>query len=156
MYSHTSHSPARPAGMRGALLPSLCAVAAAALAACGGGGGGEQAAASETQTDAGTSVQAANWPSGYTKCADERGVCKVGTTQRKVSYGANDKWVVKDMSGDVACNNSTFGDPIPKVRKACAIGSIVSAPTPTPTPTPTSAPPPASSGSVNVAGVQLA
>ncbi|AXA91160.1 polysaccharide lyase family 1 protein [Massilia sp. YMA4] len=85
-------------------------------------------------------AQAADWPSGYSKCADQDGTCKVGGTARSVSFGIKDKFVVKTLSGDVACTVATFGsDPYPGVTKKCAIGPV-SGTTPTPTPTPTPQP----------------
>jgi hypothetical protein len=76
---------------------------------------------------------AADWPAGYTKCADEGGTCAVGTAKRKVSYGARDTWTIKELSGNVACNNATFGDPLRGTKKFCAIGPVVTEPAPTPT-----------------------
>ena len=75
---------------------------------------------------------AADWPSGFTKCANERATCAVGSSLRQVSYGARDKWTIQNLSGNVACNNTSFGDPIPGTRKFCAIGPLVTAPAPTP------------------------
>ena len=48
-------------------------------------------------------AHAVDWPSGYSKCADEGGTCKVGDTARQVSFGVKDKWVIKSLKGDVAC-----------------------------------------------------
>lgn len=79
-------------------------------------------------------AHAADWPQGFSKCADERGVCKVGATARKVSYGARDQWVVKTLKGDIACTNETFGrDPLVGKRKKCALGPVDTAPTEPPT-----------------------
>ncbi|WP_211462729.1 DUF6055 domain-containing protein [Collimonas silvisoli] len=78
---------------------------------------------------AATQTFAADWPSGYTQCATERATCVVGASTHSVSYGASDKWVTKSLSGNVACTNATFGDPIPGTVKSCAIGPL--APTPT-------------------------
>ncbi|NHZ94045.1 hypothetical protein F2P45_34450, partial [Massilia sp. CCM 8733] len=86
---------------------------------------------------AATPAFAADWPSGYTKCAAERETCVVGAAKRSVSYGASNKWVTKSLSGNVACNNATFGDPIAGKKKYCAIGPVTPTPTPPPTPTPT-------------------
>ncbi len=79
------------------------------------------------------------------KCADEGGTCRFSGTAAnhlfKVSYGAGDKWFVKDMyprlreqPGDwgatklvpekvttFSCNNATFGDPAVGKTKACYI-----------------------------------
>lgn len=82
---------------------------------------------------------AADWPSGYTKCANERAICTAGTSVRQVSYGALGKWYVRNLSGNIACTNATFGDPIPGKRKSCAVGPLVNAPATAPTPAPTPA-----------------
>jgi hypothetical protein len=76
------------------------------------------------------SASAADWPSGYAKCADEWGTCVVGSAKRKVSYGIADTWVVKEVSGDVACRNTVFTDPFVGRPKVCAIGPLVTAPAP--------------------------
>jgi pectate lyase len=90
------------------------------------------------------SAQAADWPSGFSKCADEGGTCKAGSTARQISYGIKDKWVIQTLSGDVACNVATFGsDPYPGKDKKCAVGALTTTPTPTPTPAPTPTPTPA-------------
>lgn len=58
-------------------------------------------------------------PDGYTKCADEGGTCALSGT-RNVAYGANGKFAKKSgVSGNIACNNATFGDPIFGTYKAC-------------------------------------
>ncbi len=89
-------------------------------------------------------VQAADWPSGYSKCADQGGTCKVGSTSRAVSFGSKDKFVVKTLSNNVPCTVATFGtDPNPGVAKKCAVGPAGgTTPTPEPTPTPTPTPTP--------------
>ena len=46
-------------------------------------------------------AQARDWPSGYSKCADEGGQCKAGPVARKVSYGIKEYWVTKTASGNV-------------------------------------------------------
>jgi YVTN family beta-propeller protein len=56
-----------------------------------------------------------------TKCAAENGTCAVpaGSTA-VVYYGANGKFNARGgATGNVACNNATFGDPIPGTVKAC-------------------------------------
>lgn len=82
---------------------------------------------------------AVDWPSGYSKCADQGAICKVGSSSRQVSYGIKDKWVIKTFAGDILCDTSSFGtDPYPGLAKKCAVGPLASTdPTPTPTPTPT-------------------
>lgn len=82
-------------------------------------------AAACTLAFAATSARAADWPAGFSKCADERGVCQVGATPRIVSYGAKDQWVTKTVRGEIACTNAAFGrDPLPNKRKRCAIGPV--------------------------------
>jgi hypothetical protein len=75
-------------------------------------------------------AQAADWPSGYTKCADERNTCAAGTSStREVSYGAQNRWVFKTVTGAIACTNEAFGsDPVPTVTKACANAPATSVP----------------------------
>lgn len=88
---------------------------------------------------------AVDWPSGYSKCADEGESCKAGATARPVSYGIKDKWVIRTLSGTVPCTTATFGtDPYPGLAKKCAVGPVPSpAPAPAPAPTPAPAPAPA-------------
>ena len=51
-------------------------------------------------------------------CANEGGYCSVrGSTS--VVYGANGRFITRQVYGGVACNSQSFGDPIPGVRKAC-------------------------------------
>ena len=92
-------------------------------------------------------AHARDWPVGYSKCADEGETCEAGDTARQVSYGIKDQWVVKAMSGDIACTNATFGtDPYPGRAKKCAVGSAAApapAPMPKPAPVPSPAPKPA-------------
>eukprot|EP01034_Spumella_vulgaris_P037867 gene37867-46727_t len=94
-------------------------------------------------------AQAADWPSGYSKCADEGNTCKAGGSARAVSFGIKDKFVVKTLSGDLTCTVATFGsDPYPGLAKKCAVGPIgATTPTPTPDPTPTPTPAPAADAS---------
>jgi pectate lyase len=98
---------------------------------------------------AASAAQAVDWPSGYSKCADEGGTCRAGTSLRPVSFGIKDKWVIKNLSGNIACTVATFGsDPNPGIAKKCAVGPVGSpapAPTPAPTPAPAPAPTPAPS-----------
>lgn len=54
------------------------------------------------------------------RCADEGGLCKFKGS-RFVFYGAKKRWYVKRKNGPVKCNNGTFGDPIPGVRKSCHV-----------------------------------
>ncbi|MEK8030797.1 M12 family metallo-peptidase [Ideonella sp. DXS29W] len=59
-------------------------------------------------------------PDAYSYCASEGGSCALSGT-RNVAYGANGSFVYKTLSGTVACNNATFGDPTPNVGKACYV-----------------------------------
>lgn len=60
-------------------------------------------------------------PAGAVKCANERGNCALpGGTPATVYYGAKGSWFARGaMSGTVACNNTTFGDPLSGTGKAC-------------------------------------
>lgn len=88
-------------------------------------------------------AQAADWPSGFSKCAEQDGTCKAGSAARQISFGIKDKWVIQTLSGDVLCNVASFGsDPYPGKDKKCAVGPLTTAPTPTPTPTPNPTPNP--------------
>lgn len=95
-----------------------------------------------------TPALAVDWPSGFSKCADEGETCKAGTTPRQVSFGVKDKWVIRVLSGNVACTSATFGgaDPNPGLREKCAVGPAAPAPAPTPAPAPAPAPGGASGG----------
>lgn len=86
---------------------------------------------------------AADWPSGYKKCATEGATCQAGSVARSVSFGIKNKWVTKTLTGTIACNRQTFGsDPYPGEVKKCAIGPIQSSPKPPVTPAPPTAPVP--------------
>jgi hypothetical protein len=54
----------------------------------------------------------------WTRCANEGGSCAVPDT-RQVRYGANGSYYYKSVTGSIACANSTWGDPMPNVVKAC-------------------------------------
>lgn len=60
-------------------------------------------------------------PQARTKCADENKSCVLPAGKSyTVYYGSGTKWASKsNMSGTVACNNATFGDPIPGTVKMC-------------------------------------
>ncbi len=80
-------------------------------------------------------AQAVDWPSGYSKCADQGGTCKAGASPRLVSFGIKDKFVIKTLSGDIPCTIETFGsDPYPGVNKKCAVGPLDSGTPPPPPP----------------------
>lgn len=60
-------------------------------------------------------------PATAVACAAENGSCTLpaGATAT-VWYGANASWAVKTgVTGSIACNNATFGDPLPGTVKAC-------------------------------------
>jgi predicted alpha-1,6-mannanase (GH76 family) len=76
-------------------------------------------------------------------CANENATCSF-TGTRQVRYGADGRYVYRAFSGSVACNNTSFGDPLPGAPKRCDYDSSggTTAPTPTRTntatgPTPT-------------------
>ncbi len=54
----------------------------------------------------------------WTQCASENGTCTVPSTM-VVRYGANTSWFYRVVTGSIACNNSTWGDPISGTAKAC-------------------------------------
>jgi hypothetical protein len=58
-------------------------------------------------------------PAGYTFCANENGTCSFSGGTASVAYGANGSFFYKSATGSIACNNATFGDPLPTVGKAC-------------------------------------
>jgi hypothetical protein len=57
-------------------------------------------------------------PSGYTLCVAENATCSFSGTEM-VAYGANGGFNYQLASSGVACSNSTFGDPMPGLVKAC-------------------------------------
>ncbi len=58
-------------------------------------------------------------PAGYTLCATEGQQCNFSGTAN-VIYGANNTWTSpRSFTDSVSCNNSTFGDPLMQVLKAC-------------------------------------
>jgi len=81
----------------------------------------------ETPSSAGTGVwqfvadcggDGGTAPAGYTWCANENDSYTFGQAM-DVAYGANGAYVYKTgVSGTIAFNNATFGDPIPGVVKA--------------------------------------
>jgi hypothetical protein len=80
-------------------------------------------------------------PTTWSFCANENATCSFSGTMA-VRYGAGSAYVTKTLTGPVACNNATFGDPASGVVKHCDISSASTpAPTPTPEPTPTPTPP---------------
>jgi hypothetical protein len=58
-------------------------------------------------------------PPGYAQCAEEGGACAM-STPADIAYGANGSYTYRyHVSGNIGCNNTVFGDPVPNVRKAC-------------------------------------
>ena len=57
----------------------------------------------------------------YTFCSNEYENCAF-TGTKSVRYGANGVYFYRVLTNGAACNNATFGDPIPGVVKQCAIG----------------------------------
>jgi hypothetical protein len=53
---------------------------------------------------------------GYTACAGENSICPVAG---RIAYGANGQYNYLTSSGNLACDNATFGDPSPIHVKAC-------------------------------------
>ncbi|MBZ6075638.1 hypothetical protein [Microvirga puerhi] len=53
-------------------------------------------------------------------CADENGFCGF-RGQKRVRYGAHGRYAEGFYQGGVGCNNGTFGDPMPGVRKQCQV-----------------------------------
>ncbi len=63
-----------------------------------------------------TSPQPPN--NGWTQCASENGTCSFSGT-KAVAYGANGAFFYRTATSSIACNNATFGDPIPNTAKSC-------------------------------------
>jgi hypothetical protein len=59
----------------------------------------------------------------FTACAKEGGTCSFSGT-REVRYGTATIYTSKVLTGPVACNNTTFGDPVPGQVKACSYSSV--------------------------------
>jgi hypothetical protein len=57
---------------------------------------------------------------GWRTCADEGQTCEL-RGRAVVRYGDNDRWTTRTVDGSVGCNNETFGDPAPEVRKRCQV-----------------------------------
>ena len=61
-------------------------------------------------------------PSGLTSCATENATCTLPAGKvAVVYYGASSKFFSKQgVTGSIACNNASFGDPISGTKKACS------------------------------------
>ncbi len=73
----------------------------------------------------------------WTACAKEDGICNFTGTQQ-VRYGFNGTYATKTATTTIACNNQTFGDPLPGIDKTCDVTSTPSTVTPPPVTPPTS------------------
>jgi hypothetical protein len=72
----------------------------------------------------------------WAACVAENQTCTF-SGRRLVRYGAADKWVVREYTNSVACNNATFGDPLKGTFKSCLTAALKStADTPPPPPAP--------------------
>jgi glucose/arabinose dehydrogenase len=54
----------------------------------------------------------------WTTCANEGGTCSF-TGKKFVRYGMGTRWNYREATSQIACNNSTFGDPYVGTRKIC-------------------------------------
>ncbi|MFL6715872.1 MAG: hypothetical protein ACJ8G3_05845 [Burkholderiaceae bacterium] len=68
-----------------------------------------------TGTVASTGASEPSW----SQCASENGSCAFGGT-RQVRYGANGVYGYRSATDGIACDNTTFGDPLYGVVKACS------------------------------------
>jgi len=59
----------------------------------------------------------------FTTCASEGGTCSFSGT-REVRYGTATIYTSKVLTGPVACNNTTFGDPAHGQVKSCSYSSV--------------------------------
>jgi hypothetical protein len=125
---------------------ALWPVTLAVLVACGGASDpAEDTAKTEeaVAATAGMESAEARRRNGWVYCAAEGATCAVPST-RLVRYGANGTYFYKTVSGSIACNSRTWGDPAAGVTKKCdyAASTTATAPTPAPVPTPAPAPTP--------------
>lgn len=58
-------------------------------------------------------------PAVWTECATENGICSF-TGTHLVRYGAQGRYATLNGTASIACNNATFGDPVPGYLKTCA------------------------------------
>jgi hypothetical protein len=75
----------------------------------------------------------------YSFCANQNGVCSF-MGMKAVRYGSGSSYVTKTIIGPVACNNTTFGNPIRGIKHCDVISIIASPPLPTPVPVPVPVP----------------
>jgi hypothetical protein len=69
-----------------------------------------------------TTVTATSAPT-FTTCATEGGTCSF-SGKREVRYGTATIYTSKVLTGPVACNNTTFGDPARGQVKSCSYSSV--------------------------------
>jgi hypothetical protein len=69
-----------------------------------------------------TTVTATSAPT-FTACATEGGTCSF-SGKREVRYGTATIYTSKVLTGPVACNNTTFGDPARGQVKSCSYSSV--------------------------------
>jgi Fibronectin type III domain len=127
-------------------LRALWPVAVAVLTACGGASDPAEDTANTDETEVATNnMESAEGRrrNSWVYCAAEGATCGVAS-RRLVRYGANGAYFYKMVSGSIACNNRTWGDPAVGVYKQCdyAAGTNVAAPAPGPAPAPTPSPAP--------------
>ena len=73
-------------------------------------------------------------PAGWTKCADESGICDPQAGKPvDILYG-KDKAYVYARAESTPCNNDIFGDPLPSINKECWWRDPAKAPSPPPPP----------------------
>jgi hypothetical protein len=65
-------------------------------------------------------------PSGYVKCAEQRKILTHNCPSGMIAYGAEDRYILKRLTAPFVCNNTTFGNPIGRTRKACYAPSSTS------------------------------
>ena len=104
----------------------LKSTARAFPAACSGCGAGivnaaaaVNAALASTTTTTPTPTTTVTW----TTCATEGGTCSFSGT-RDVRYGTATSYVIKTLTGPVACTNTVFGDPARGYVKSCSYSSV--------------------------------
>jgi hypothetical protein len=73
----------------------------------------------EAATTATTTTTTPTW----TLCAKENGTCSY-SGKREVRYGTSTVYTSKVLTGPVACNNATFGDPAHGYVKSCWYSSV--------------------------------
>lgn len=80
---------------------------------------------------------------GWTQCAGEGNACTFSGTQQ-VIFGNSGWFMSRNATGSIACNTSSFGDPLLGISKICYVLAVpptnTDTPTPTLTPTVTSTP----------------